>query len=137
MERSTVFLFAYGSIQPGSYNYREGLCVGESFPGTVHGRIYFAYRGGYPVAKLVHGGRPVEKGDIQVHGTWMEVDPDSPVYQGVVRMEEGAGYRLVMVQDSETLMKGFAFHYEYQVNPKFKITSGNWQEETDFSSLHD
>lgn len=123
---SKVFLFAYGTIQPGHWNFREDLVAGETFPGTVAGRLYFASPGSYPVAKLVEWPNEVTEPQKVVHGTWMAVETESFAYQSIARMEINTGYRVVTVHDTKLDVVGVAFDYKHRVSRKLEIPDGDW-----------
>lgn len=137
MSSDRVFLFAYGTIQPGFGNYRGGLSVGNRFPGSVYGHIYWvADEGSYPVAKLVTTDDESPFTKEIVKGTWIEVDTSSRVFQDITEMEIYAGYCVVPVEDVDLDIQGIGYHYRHPIDSKVKIESGDWAKEILAYDLH-
>ncbi|SDS13965.1 Uncharacterized conserved protein YtfP, gamma-glutamylcyclotransferase (GGCT)/AIG2-like family [Paenibacillaceae bacterium GAS479] len=85
-----VWLFVYGSLQPGERNY--GAVAGwvqEAVPGIVRGRLVDAANGAYPA--LVRVPRECEIGlaDSQTLGWWLRIDREG--LESADRLEEFSG----------------------------------------------
>lgn len=138
-ETGNLWLFVFGTLRPGDYNYnRSGLTLsGEpvrnvSLPGFQMFNLNSTNRPIYPIVKSTGVETDVIIGDM------LRVNKDDPALEGIHRMEIGAGYeaitRTVCVPVDDTIDNpGVGIHadvllYEYVrfKGDEFPITSGDW-----------
>lgn len=125
-EEECLWLFAYGTLQPGQALYPYWLkeaTLWTVWPATTKGQLYHVPGASdanpvYPMGKLG------QEGTIQ--GTLIGVDPTHRRVAGVRSMERGAGYeeRTVEVRYGGHTMEALAFHYIYGTGPL--IPDGDW-----------
>lgn len=130
-----MYLFVYGTLQPGFGNYRLlSQCALWGVPATTSGTVHWVQgRGGYPVAKLD------EEGTIQ--GTLLCIKGSKPEDdEGMLSahlMELGAGYEARQIevaitgghpQTGQPTVTALAYHYPHKPRGA-KIESGDWAAE--------
>ena len=116
------WVFVYGSLQPGHWNYDRFLGNERPFAvaASARGRLYYAFEGGYPVA--------VFGGVLPVHGTRLRVNLASEAWLRVWAMEHGAGYELIEV-DLDDGTRALTFEWQGRVDPALEIEGGRWRDE--------
>lgn len=122
------WLFAYGSLQPGAYNYDAwfGRNEPEAQPAYATGQVapLDSSPDIFPVARFDVPGRVV--------GTLLRVDVLSPVWVGIYDMEWNTGYHLVEVDVVAVDEHGprddtaLAFEYDLSLSPRVPLEDGDW-----------
>ena len=131
----TRWLFAYGSLQPGAWNYEAvfGEKMTLAVPATARGQVFLASprMDTYPVARF----------DIEgtIHGHVIQVDILSREWQSICWMELQSGYDLVEVEtrpavpldsyeEYGTHVSALAFQYDALPIASLRIPTGDWLE---------
>jgi gamma-glutamylcyclotransferase (GGCT)/AIG2-like uncharacterized protein YtfP len=115
-----AWVFMYGSLQPGYWNYDRFL-TGEltlAVPATARGHLYYV-PAGYPVAKF--------DGYGSIFGTRLRINLASEAWLHIWAMERGAGYDLVEVALVDGT-RALAFEYPGLVDPALCIEDGRWRD---------
>jgi gamma-glutamylcyclotransferase (GGCT)/AIG2-like uncharacterized protein YtfP len=117
-----ITFFAYGSLQPGAWNFDRcgGWEVFEDLgPAEAPGRLYRAYDAtdAYPVCRFG------AYGSETVRGRLLALD-DLHVWRKILVMEIESGYEQITFYGDV-----LAFHWRDEVDEKLRIWSGDWLKE--------